>query len=193
MDIKKLNFSGNQQSKNLYADWKCPVMVDGEGVRGSVYLSGCLFNCKGCYNKSIQNFGAGKPLTDQVIHSMIKDLNKPYIQGLTLLGGDPFFNAETTLKIVTEFRKVFGWEKDIWCWTGYSYEELMELTSFDNYLSRIQRRILENIDVLVDGRFKQEEFAPDLTFRGSKNQRIIDIQSSLYHKKILLWKDGKYK
>lgn len=179
MDIKKFNYIGNANSKGYYADYKFPMTVDGEGIRGSVYLSGCLFNCKGCYNKKIQNFKEGRLLDAQVVNKIMIDLDQPQVQGLSILGGEPMLNTKTTLELVSEFRKRFRDTKDIWLWTGYTWEELLELTTYSTDLSKNQREILENIDVLVDGQFIDSEHDSKLAFRGSKNQRIIDVSKTL--------------
>lgn len=190
MDIKKFNFIGNSNSKEFYADWKFPVTVDGEGVRGSIYLSGCLFNCKGCYNKKIQDFWYGSLLTMGTISKIINALDMPQVQGLSIMGGDPMLNTSATLKLIKAFRNYFMNSKDIWLWTGYTWEELRELSSYGTKLALDQLSILQNIDVLIDGQFKQELHDPKLAYRGSSNQRIIDVQKSLMNKSVVLWKQN---
>ena len=158
-------------SKMKYADYKPFQFVDGEGVRCSIYLSGCLFACKECFNESIQNFNAGNPYTMDLEDKIIEDLGNSYVQGLTLLGGEPFLNTQVAIQLAERVRKEFGNEKDIWVYSGYTYEQLLRS-------SEDKKKLLDLCDVLVDGPFMI--FLKDLSlrFRGSSNQRIIDIKKS---------------
>lgn len=158
-------------SKMKYADYKPFQFVDGEGVRCSIYLSGCLFACKECFNESIQNFNAGNPYTMELEDKIIEDLGNSYVQGLTLLGGEPFLNTQVAIQLAERVRKEFGNEKDIWVYSGYTYEQLLRS-------SEDKKKLLDLCDVLVDGPFMI--FLKDLSlrFRGSSNQRIIDIKKS---------------
>ena len=97
--------------------------MDGEGIRCSLYVSGCLFHCPGCYNVAAQNFSLWIPYSEDLENQIIEDLSQPYVQGLTLLGGEPFLNTQVCIKLVERVRKEFGHEKDIWSWTGYTYDE----------------------------------------------------------------------
>lgn len=158
-------------SKMKYADYKPFQFVDGEGVRCSIYLSGCLFACKECFNESIQNFNAGSPYTMELEDKIIEDLGNSYVQGLTLLGGEPFLNTQVAIQLAERVRKEFGDKKDIWVYSGYTYEQLLRS-------SEDKKKLLDLCDVLVDGPFMI--FLKDLSlrFRGSSNQRIIDIKKS---------------
>lgn len=160
--------------------------MDGEGVRCSLYVSGCPFACKGCYNKIAQNFKYGKPYTEELEKQIVEDLKAEYCQGLTLLGGEPFLNTDVTISICERVREVYGDQKDIWSWTGYTWEEILRG-------SEDKLALLELVDVLVDGRFVLEQFSYDLDFRGSSNQRIIDVQKSLAEEEVVLWNEGNYK
>lgn len=191
--MKKLPIYKQSLSKNLYARYYENTMVDGIGVRNSLYVTGCLFNCKGCYNKSIQNFDNGEPFTKEIYNKIIKDLEPEYIDGLSLLGGEPLLNLNMLLPLVKDIRFKYGYTKTIWSWTGFTWEELMEIIKKENEDALKIKEYLSNIDILVDGRFLQDEFEHGLTFRGSRNQRIIDVKKSLEHKDIILWKNGKYK
>lgn len=187
MDIKKL--ATKNLSQGLYADYKPFTSVDGEGFRCAIYVSGCLFNCKGCYNKSIQDFGVGKPYTKEIEDQIIADLSHEGIQGLTLLGGEPFLNTNITLPLVKRVREEFGNTKDIWCWTGYTWEELQESISCRTVNSHKQAEMLSLIDVLVDGRYIEEQegwSSGKIKFRGSWNQRIISVQESLGQDNLIL-------
>lgn len=167
-------------SLQYIADYKPFNMVDGEGVRCSLYVSGCLFNCPGCYNRVAQNFHYGKPYTQQLEDQIIQDLSQSYVQGLTLLGGEPFLNTQVCLKLVRRVRKEFGHKKDIWSWSGYAWEELMQE-------SADKLALLNYLDILVDGRFLEAKKDLTLQFRGSSNQRIIDVPKSLAQEQVVIW------
>lgn len=174
-------------SKGYIADYKPYNFVDGEGVRCSLYVSGCPFACKGCYNKAAQNFSYGSPYTKELEDQIIEDLRADYCQGLTLLGGEPFLNTGVALSLVRRVREEFGNSKDIWSWSGYTWEEIVEEGTKD------KQELLSLIDILVDGRFELDKMDLNLHFRGSSNQQIIDVQHSLSQNKIVLWQDGDYK
>ncbi len=167
-------------SRNKIADYKPYNFVDGEGVRCSLYVSGCLFACPGCYNKIAQNFNYGMEYTAELEEKILNDLSAAYCQGLTLLGGEPFLNTGITLSLAKKVRERFGDTKDIWAWSGYTFEELL-LESTDKL------ELLEYIDILVDGRFIQSKMDLGLQFRGSSNQRIIDVKKSLKLKEAVIW------
>ena len=158
-------------SKKKYADYKPFQFVDGEGIRCSIYLSGCLFACKECFNESIQNFNVGQEYTKEVEDKIIDDLRHTYVQRLTILGGEPFLNTQVAISLVKRVREEFGDGKDIWVYSGYTYEQLLNS-------SEDKKELLLLCDVLVDGPFMI--FLKDLSlrFRGSSNQRIIDIKKS---------------
>ncbi|EGO5108170.1 anaerobic ribonucleoside-triphosphate reductase activating protein [Enterococcus faecalis] len=167
-------------SQKKIADYKAFNFVDGEGVRNSLYVSGCLFACEGCFNKAVQNFNYGTPFTKSLMNQIIEDLSHDYVQGLTLLGGEPFLNTDVCLSVVKRVRETFGSAKDIWSWSGYTFEELL-LETPDKL------ELLHSIDILVDGRFELAKRNLNLQFRGSSNQRIIDIPKSLAAGKAVIW------
>lgn len=167
-------------SQDYIADYKPFNFVDGEGVRCSLYVSGCMFACPGCYNRVAQNFRYGRPYTTELEDQIITDLGQSYVQGLTLLGGEPFLNTKTCLSLVDRIRATYGQTKDVWSWTGYTWEELMQES--DDKLE-----LLSKIDILVDGRFMKDQMDLTLQFRGSANQRIIDVKKSLAAKKPVIW------
>ncbi|WP_125766852.1 anaerobic ribonucleoside-triphosphate reductase activating protein [Lapidilactobacillus wuchangensis] len=172
------------QAKDLslqyVADYKPFNFVDGEGVRCSLYVSGCKFACPGCYNVAAQNFHYGQPYTDELQEQILTDLSQSYVQGLTLLGGEPFVNTQVCLKLVDAIRERFGDTKDIWSWTGYTWDELQQETAD-------KKELLSKIDILVDGRFILAQKDLTLQFRGSSNQRIIDVQKSLAQDQVVIW------
>ena len=167
-------------SQGYVGDYKPFMFVDGEGVRCSLYVSGCLFACDGCFNRATWNFRYGTPYTAELEDRIIADLRQPYVQGLTLLGGEPFLNTAVCLSLVRRVRAEFGDSKDIWSWSGYTYDELL-LDSADKV------ELLRSIDVLVDGPFENDKKDFTLQFRGSSNQRIIDVARSLDEGRAVLW------
>lgn len=175
-------WTSEQYSKGKIASYKPYNFVDGEGVRCSLYVSGCLFACEGCYNIKAQNFNAGILYTEELEKQIIQDIGASYCQGLTLLGGEPFLNTQVCLSLVRKLRSVYGKSKDIWSWTGYTWEEL-QLETPD------KKALLQELDILVDGRFDITKRDLTLQFRGSSNQRIIDVQKSLQDGQVVLW-DG---
>ena len=167
-------------SQQKIADYKPFMFVDGEGVRNSLYVSGCLFACEGCFNQAIQNFNYGIPYTAELEDQIIADLAHESVQGLTLLGGEPFLNTAVCLKLVRRVRATFGHTKDIWSWSGFTFEELLQET--EDKLD-----LLQHIDILVDGRFELAKRDLNLQFRGSSNQRILDVPQSLKQQKAIIW------
>ncbi|AOA00922.1 anaerobic ribonucleoside-triphosphate reductase activating protein [Carnobacterium divergens] len=180
---KPQEWQSTQLTKHHIADYKPFNFVDGEGVRCSLYVSGCLFACEGCYNKVAQSFQYGTPYTKELEDRIIEDLAKPYVQGLTLLGGEPFLNTGVTIQLAKRIRAEFGSTKDIWSWTGYTWDELMMETAD-------KLELLSLIDIVVDGRFELSKKDLSLQFRGSSNQRIIDVPRSLTKGQVVLWEKG---
>lgn len=173
-----------QYSKQYVASYKPFNFVDGEGVRCSLYVSGCNFACPGCYNLAAQNFRYGKPYTQELEDQIIADLGQSYVQGLTLLGGEPFLNTQVCIRICKRIRAEYGHTKDIWSWTGYKWDELMQETPD-------KLELLNLLDILVDGRFLEPLKDLTLQFRGSSNQRIIDVPASLASGDVVIWRNLK--
>lgn len=171
-------WDGRKLTKNRIAAYKRFVVTDGEGIRNSIYVSGCMFRCKECWNASIWDFGAGHPYTQAFEDAVLKDLEPDYVEGITFLGGEPFLNTPVLLKIATRVRKQFGHRRNIWSWTGYTWEELMRPGTTPDKLA-----LLGFLDILVDGRFIASQKSNLLQFRGSKNQRVIDVPASLAARK----------
>ncbi|MDO5062254.1 MAG: anaerobic ribonucleoside-triphosphate reductase activating protein [Peptostreptococcaceae bacterium] len=144
-------------------------IANGEGIRTSIFVTGCTHCCRGCFNKEYQDFDAGMPWTDQETRQVIEYLKDPMIKGLSLLGGEPFQNAVGLAEIVREIKKESP--KDIWVYSGYTFEQICA----DDQM----KELLILCDVLVDGLFVEEKKDLRLRFRGSSNQRIIDIAPSL--------------
>lgn len=160
-----------------YAAIKPYDIANGEGVRVSLFVSGCTHRCRGCFNSEAWDFGYGQPYTDETEATIIEMLGRDYIKGLSLLGGEPFDprNQATTAALAQKVRAVYP-EKDIWCYTGYLFEEIISGAVGDGATAM---SLLKCTDVLVDGRFVQELKDISLIFRGSSNQRLIDVPASL--------------
>ena len=173
-------------SQMKIADYKPFNFVDGEGIRCSLYVSGCMFACPGCYNKAAQNFNYGTPYTQELEDRIIKDLGESYCQGLTLLGGEPFEpqNQEVLVKLLRKVRERHP-EKNVWCYSGYLFDR--ELLSESRARCGYTDEMLSMIDILVDGRFVEKLKDIRLVFRGSSNQRLIDVKKSLETGDIVLW------
>ena len=160
---------------------KCSVS-NGAGVRTVLWVSGCDVHCHNCHNPQTWDFNSGIPFTEETMQEILYDLSKPYIKGLTLSGGHPLDprNAPKVLEIVKRVKMVFP-NKDIWIYSGYVWEDIIK----DETL----REILKYTDVLVDGVYIDELRDISLPFRGSSNQRIIDVPKSLEQNKVILWQE----
>ncbi|MCD7854845.1 MAG: anaerobic ribonucleoside-triphosphate reductase activating protein [Clostridiales bacterium] len=161
-------------------------IANGEGVRVTLFVSGCTNRCEGCFQPETRSFTYGKPYTKELEDSIIEALKKPYIAGLTLLGGEPFEpeNQAVLLPLIKRVRKeVPG--KNIWSFTGFLFEELIN-PSFSKHCDETDK-ILSLLDVLIDGPFILEKRNISLKFRGSENQRVIDVKETLKTGKVTLY------
>lgn len=149
--------------------------VDGEGLRTSIYVTGCKHHCKGCHNPQTWDFKAGRPLTEEVISAVIDHVKKnPLLNGITFSGGDPL--EEENAKDLVHFLKMIKDENiNIWCYTGYVYEYFLSCDPNGLLCTPEQWECLQYIDTLVDGQYIEMLRDPDLQFRGSSNQRIINL------------------
>lgn len=165
-----------------YAALKKFDIANGPGVRVSLFVSGCRHHCKGCFNSEAWDFDFGLPFTEAVEAEILTELSKSHISGLSLLGGEPFEpeNRAALIGLLKKVRKTLP-EKSIWCYSGFTYEHLTEIPE--------ARALLELLDVLVDGKFEEGKKNLALIFRGSSNQRIIDVKKSLAAGRVL-WLDG---
>ena len=163
-----------------YHNIKTDDMLNGDGLRVTCWVSGCNMGCFNCYNPQTWDFDSGIPFTEETMQEILYDLSKPYIKGCTLSGGHPLdpHNAPKVLEIVKRVKMVFP-NKDIWIYSGYEWENIIK----DETL----REILKYTDVLVDGAYVDELRDISLPFRGSSNQKIIDVQKSLVENKVILW------
>jgi anaerobic ribonucleoside-triphosphate reductase activating protein len=171
-----------------YATIKTHDVANGPGVRVSLFVSGCTHHCKGCFNPETWDFAYGSPYTEETEQSILDACDHDYIRGLTLLGGEPMEpqNQAALLPLLRRFKKLYPY-KSVWCYSGYNFEQDMLSGQLGDW--KITKEVLSYIDVLVDGEFHLEEKDLTLRFRGSSNQRIIDVPKSLKHDQILLW-DG---
>lgn len=143
---------------------------NGDGVRVTCFFSGCIHHCKGCQNPEAQNSNYGTPFTSEIEDKIIQYcIDNEFISGITLSGGDPMEHAYDLLGFVKRFKKLT--KKNVWCYTGYTYEEILDQGSY-------KKLLLDTVDVLVDGKFDIGHRDTTLGFRGSPNQRIIDVKAS---------------
>ena len=152
---------------------------NGPGVRVSIFVQGCTFNCKNCFNPETHDFNGGEEFTDDTIEKVLSLCEKDYVEGLSILGGEPMHpkNLEGVTKLAKKFKQKFP-NKNLWAWTGFL---------FDNYLK--DKEISKYLDVLVDGQYMEELHDPTLKWKGSSNQRVIDVQKSLKEGKVILFED----
>lgn len=162
---------------------KCDV-ANGPGVRVSVFVSGCNHHCKGCFNEKAWDFNYGNDFSDETIDGIINDLDKEYITGLSLLGGEPLEreNQKGLSKLVKKVKEKLP-NKTIWCYTGFDYEKDVMGRMYEQWPET--KDLINNIDVLVDGKFEMEKRNLNLQFRGSENQRLIDVKKSMKENKIV--------
>lgn len=149
-------------------------IVDGEGIRTVIWTQGCGHNCKDCHNPNTHDFNKGTLVDVEELKKQI--LNIRHQDGITLSGGDPMYQPEAVLEIAKFCKEK---EINVWCYTGFTFEELQEMAKNNKYI----KELLENIDVLVDGKFELEQKSLNLYFRGSANQRILDMKKSLKEQK----------
>ncbi|MBR3003124.1 MAG: anaerobic ribonucleoside-triphosphate reductase activating protein [Clostridia bacterium] len=152
-------------------------IANGPGVRVSVFMQGCEFNCKNCFNKETHDFCGGTDFTDETIDKIMKLCENENVEGLSVLGGEPMHpkNIEGTTKLVKTFKEKFP-NKNVWAWSGFTYE---------NYLK--DKPVVNYLDVLVDGRFEENLHDPTLKWKGSSNQRVIDMKKTIQSNQIILY------
>ena len=151
-------------------------IADGPGVRVSIFMQGCTFNCKNCFNPETHDFSGGKEFTDDTIARVLELCENENIEGLSILGGEPMHpkNIEGTTKLAKKFKKKFP-NKNIWVWTGFLFDKDLK-----------DKEVMKYIDVLVDGQYVDELHDPKLKWKGSSNQRVIDVQESLKQNEVVL-------
>ena len=149
-------------------------IADGPGVRVSIFMQGCVFNCKNCFNPETHDFNGGKEFTDDTINRVLELCGSENIEGLSILGGEPMHpkNIDGTTKLAREFKEKYP-DKNLWVWSGFKFEDYLK-----------DKEVLKYVDVLVDGQYVDELHNPKLEWRGSENQRVIDVQKSLKEKNV---------
>ena len=163
-------------------------IANGPGIRVTLFVSGCRLNCKNCFNKEAQSFAAGNKFTKETIDYILKVSDQEHINGLSILGGDSLEkeNQGSTLDLIKAFRDKFGNSKDIWVWTGRTWNQLQEN---GKYWTEFTEDFLKNIDILVDGPYIEKLNKRGLIYMGSTNQKIIDSKESIKHGKLILAKE----
>lgn len=154
-------------------------VANGEGIRVSFFVTGCHLRCKGCFNEAYQDFSFGEIWTEKETERVIQALDKFYIKGLTVLGGEPFQNTEDLYPILKKIKTCLRTDQDVWIYSGYTFEELQQ--------DEKKRKMLALCDVLVDGPFVLHLKDLRLAYRGSSNQRIIQVPQSLEKKQVILY------
>lgn len=162
-----------------YSKIKFNDVANGPGLRLSLFTSGCTHHCKGCFQPETWNFKNGEPFTLETQKYIIEKSKNKYIAGLSLLGGDPLDNVDGILPLLQEYRKTFAATKSIWLWTGYLFEEILK--------DDLKSKVLPFIDVLIDGKFEENLKDITLKYKGSTNQRVIDVKKSVDTHTVILY------
>ena len=154
-------------------------IADGPGVRVSIFMQGCHFHCKNCFNPETHDFAGGKEFTQDTINEVLKLCEPNHIKGLSILGGEPMnpANIEGTTELAKQFKEKFP-NKTLWTWSGYTFDKDLK-----------DKEVMKYIDVLVDGNYIDEKRNPTLAWRGSENQRVIDVQKSLASGEVIKYSD----
>ena len=152
-------------------------IANGPGVRVSIFMQGCEFHCKNCFNQETWGFDGGEEFTDETIEKVLNACDKEYIEGLSILGGEPMHpkNIEGTTKLAKAFKEKFP-NKTLWVWSGFTFEKYLK-----------DKPVLNYVDVLVDGQYVDELHNPTLKWKGSSNQRVIDVKKSLKKNNVVLF------
>ena len=152
-------------------------IANGPGVRVSIFMQGCEFHCKNCFNQETWGFDGGEEFTDETIEKVLNACDKEYVEGLSILGGEPMHpkNIEGTTKLAKAFKEKFP-NKTLWVWSGFTFEKYLK-----------DKPVLNYVDVLVDGQYVDELHNPTLKWKGSSNQRVIDVKKTLKKDKVVLF------
>lgn len=176
-----------------YAQIRSMDVSNGEGIGVSIFVQGCDFHCKNCFNSETWEFSKGQEWNDKTKHQFLKLIEKPFIQRVSILGGDPLHpkNVQNVLKIVDEIRVSYP-TKNIWLYTGYTWEQIMhpiitDINSEQLKILQMRKELVNKCDVLIDGRYIDELRDVSLHWRGSSNQRVINVQETLKQNQIVLW------
>lgn len=177
-----------------YAQIRSMDISNGEGIGVSLFVQGCDFHCKNCFNSETWDFSKGQEWNEKTKKQFLKLVEKPFIQRVSILGGEPLHpeNVQNVLKIVDEIRVSYP-IKNIWLYTGYTWEQIMypivtdDLNFERDYIIKARKELVSKCDVLIDGRYVDELRDVSLHWRGSSNQRVINVQETLKQNKIILW------
>ena len=172
-----------------WAEIKTNDIANGEGVRTSLFVSGCRHHCKNCFNEATWDFGYGNLFTEETMEQIFQSVDHEWVNGISLLGGEPFEpeNQKVLLPFLIMFHERFP-EKNVWCYTGFTIEQILGATTPKSRAATdISKEMLTLIDVLVDGPYVESLHSITLKFRGSSNQRVIDVKKSASEQKIVLY------
>lgn len=175
-----------------YAKIKHFDIANGEGVRTSLFVSGCQFHCKDCFNFETWDYNYGNPYTEETKNELISLVSNPNIDGLSILGGDPLWqNEDGLLELINLVKNIHSLNKTVWIWSGFTWEQIFENVTVDNLNTVIALRqtLIINCDIFVDGKFETDKRSLKLKFKGSYNQRVIDVKKTLEQHKIILMED----
>lgn len=169
-----------------YAKIKHFDPANGEGIRLSLFVSGCQFHCPGCFNEEAQDYNYGEPFTEETYSQILTDLSRPEYDGLSILGGDPLWQDTDGLnQLINLCKDTHSLNKNVWLWTGFVFENIFNPIYFNTDFVFCQE-LIKNCDVVVDGLFKEKLRDLSLKWRGSSNQRVIDVKKTLEAKEIVL-------
>lgn len=176
-----------------YAQIRSMDISNGEGIGVSLFVQGCDFHCKNCFNSETWEFSKGQEWNDKTKNQFLKLIEKPFIQRVSILGGEPLHpkNVQNVLKIVDEIRVSYP-TKNIWLYTGYTWEQIMypvitDINSEQLKVLQMRKELVNKCDVLIDGRYIDERRDVSLHWRGSSNQRVINVKETLKQNQIVLW------
>lgn len=182
-----------------YSQIRSMDISNGENLGISLFVQGCPFHCKNCFNPETWDFNGGKEWTEEVKNEFLKLIDRPYIKRVSLLGGSPLAdqNLDDILELVKEIKMRFP-DKDIWLYTGYTWEDIWSDSKIviDDYTNKVyedyqkRQEIIKHCNILVDGRYEDDKKDLSLPYRGSSNQRIIDVQKSLEKGEVVLWQNN---
>ena len=175
-----------------YGNIKFYDIANGEGIRTSLFVSGCPIHCPGCFNQEAQDYNYGQPYTNQTHNTILEQISKPYIAGLSLLGGDPMCqDYDGLVNLISFVQEVRNMGKTVWLWTGLTYEDIFPLEHKGGWtaIEYARQCLFMACNVVVDGPFIEAQKDLTLAFRGSKNQRLIDVDKTLKANKVILYKE----
>lgn len=175
-----------------YGNIKFYDIANGEGIRTSLFVSGCPIHCSGCFNQEAQNYNYGQSYTNQTHNTILEQISKPYIAGLSLLGGDPMYqDYDGLVNLISLAQEVRNMGKTVWLWTGLTYEDIFPPKDKKGWgvIEYTRQCLFMACNVVVDGPFIESQKDLTLAFRGSKNQRIIDVDKTLKANKVILYKE----